>query len=140
MPRTRKARLRQRITLVGARLTLNQSRLAALDDADSLALPKPIKALVEKLIAEGKLPKPSDNDGDGVIDFDDWLDALIEYLDEHIEPNNPIFEWISDVGIGLAAQVALIIYKNTKPRLEKRIAADKALLAALKRQIKALAT
>ena len=44
------------------------------------------------------------------------------------------------MGIGLAAQVALIIYKNTKPRLEKRIAADKALLAALKRQIKALAT
>jgi len=64
-------------------------------------------------------------------DFEELVDRVIDWLDEKIEPEDPLLEWLSDVGIDLVAHAAVSIYKGTERRLARRLARDRAKLERL---------
>jgi hypothetical protein len=66
-------------------------------------------------------------------EFEALVDDVADRLDALIELANPIAEWLSDVGIDIAAFAAVVIWKGTRARLEKRLARDKATLARLEK-------
>lgn len=59
-------------------------------------------------------------DGPG-RDFDDVVDDVAQRLDDWIEPRNPVWEWVSDIGIDIAAHVAVTIWRDTEARLRRRL-------------------
>ena len=63
-------------------------------------------------------------------DFDALVEDVADRLDAMIEPSNPIAEWLTDVGIDIAAFAAVVVWRGTRARLERRLARD---LAALER-------
>ncbi len=127
--------LRRRINHVANRLNRAQERLAVLREADELQLRGPLKALVERAAKDGGLSGLKDRDKDGGIDFEELVDAVVEFLDQKAEPNEPILEWMSDVGLELAANIAVAIYNRTEDRLLRRVERDKAQLARLKSRL-----
>jgi len=49
------------------------------------------------------------------------IEAVEDYLDRLIEPRSPLLEWVTDVGIDIAAAVAVDIYLGRGHRLEARV-------------------
>jgi hypothetical protein len=53
-------------------------------------------------------------------DLVDLVDEVADHLDDLIEPDSPVLEWISDAGIQVAAQLAVALWYNRHTRLEAR--------------------
>jgi hypothetical protein len=64
-------------------------------------------------------------------DHDEWRRRITEQLDEMIEPANPIAEWLSDIGIHVAAELAIAIYTARGRALERGLKRDRATLERL---------
>jgi uncharacterized small protein (DUF1192 family) len=116
----------QRIKRLRNRISRNEKRLAAWKSSkkhrDWL-----FKIVDESVQAEGD---PGDSE-------DDIADKIAERLDKLINPPGKIAEWLSDVGIDIAAWVAVAVYMGTADRLTKRIARLKKKLAKLEAGTKA---
>ena len=63
--------------------------------------------------------------------FEDLVRDVTRKLDAWIEPANPVWEWVSDIGIDIAASVAVILWRNREPWLRRRLAHLEADLAEL---------
>ena len=63
--------------------------------------------------------------------FEEVVDRVSDLLDDLIEPRNPVWEWISDLGIDLVAFAAVAIWRRTEPRLRARLLRDSATLKRL---------
>lgn len=64
-------------------------------------------------------------------DFDELVDRVVDFLDKKIKPGNPLLEWLSDVGVDIAAFAAVTIYKGTQARLRRRLKRAQATLERL---------
>ena len=60
------------------------------------------------------------------VDFEELVDRVTDWLDSKIEPTDPLLEWLSDVGIDIAAHAAVAIYMGTERRLKRRFKRDMA--------------
>lgn len=110
---------RQRIRRLRNRISRTRKRLAACDEVkDDEGRRLTLRDIVD------------DCDTDG-LDIEDLVDRVADYLDDLIEPSNPILEWLSDVGIDIAASAAVAVYAGTEARLRRRLARDMATLKRL---------
>lgn len=110
---------RKRIARLKNRISRTRSRLDACDAVKSDETRRTtLREIVRMCDAPG-------------IDFEALVDDVADWLDEQIEPDNPILEWLSDVGIDIAAHAAVTIWKNTEQRLRRRLARDLATLDRL---------
>lgn len=129
-----KRRIRRRIETIGDRLDRLQKRIAAWDDAESSGMLPWLLQIIQRLVDAGKLP-PIDKEDD--LDWDEVFDAVVEWLDDHVEPDDPKLEWLTDIGFEIAAFVAVQAFKNRKAIIEARIVYNKALLKKLRARLDA---
>jgi hypothetical protein len=66
-------------------------------------------------------------------DRDELIDLVEDRLDELIKPAHPLAEWATDVGIDVAAWVAVTIWEGRADRLERRVIKLRRRLAKLER-------
>lgn len=116
--RARKARIRR----LRNRISRTTKRLAACDAAEH-------DDRRRSLLAE--LVRQCDAGGLG---FEAAVDRVADLLDDLIEPRNPVWEWISDLGIDLVAWAAVAIHRGTTARLRARQTRDAAKLRQLEAQ------
>ena len=64
-------------------------------------------------------------------DFDAVVDDVADRLDEIIEPRNPLWEWVSDLGVDVVAFAAVAIWRDTEARLRRRLTKDEITLTRL---------
>lgn len=110
---------RMRIRRVKNRISRTQKRL---DACDAIGEDDRRRNLVRELVRQC--------DGPG-RDFEDTVDRVADLLDDLVEPRNPVWEWISDLGIDLVAWAAVAIYRSTDRRLRSRLMRDQAKLKQL---------
>lgn len=113
--RAKKARIRR----IKNRISRTRKRLEACDAIDKDdERRKLMRDIVRRCDAPGR-------------DFQDTVDRVSDLLDDLIEPRNPVWEWISDLGIDLVAWAAVAIYRSTDRRLRARLMRDTAKLKQL---------
>lgn len=109
---------RQRIRRLKNRISRTRARLSACDQ---------INADEDRRTTLREVAKRCDSIN---RDFEQVVDRVADYLDDIIEPRNPVWEWVSDIGIDIAAVAAVAVWRGTEARLRHRLARD---LATLKR-------
>lgn len=133
---TKRQRLRRRIRRVERRINRIESRIETLEDVDALNLRGPLKAWVDRAMAEDPdFFENTDTDDDGKIDFEELVEFLQDSADAFIEPRNPIFELISDAGLEVVAWIAVAIYRGTEKRLERRLTRNQRLRRRLQERL-----
>lgn len=110
---------RRRIAFLSARLDRDIERLEVVQDGERLRGP---------LVSLARAVAGATDD----TSFEAIVDLLVDKLDAMIEPRNPVLEWASDVGIEIAAWVAVSLWLGTEKRIERRIERTKAKIKALR--------
>lgn len=108
-----------RIRRIKNRIARSKARLRACDEgrADP-ARQQTLRALARLCDGPGR-------------DFDDVVEDVADRLDELIEPRDPLWEWVTDLGIDIVAHAAVAIWRDTEARLRRRLARDERTLARL---------
>lgn len=110
---------RQRIRRLRNRISRTRARLEACDQ---------INADEDRRTTLRDITKRCDSVG---RDFEQVVDRVADYLDDLIEPRNPVWEWVSDVGIDIVAVAAVAVWRRTEDRLKDRLLRDTARLKRL---------
>jgi len=108
----------RRIRRIKRRIARIERRLVEIEHVDELELRGPLSRWVEQL--EARTDIELDRDGNGVVDFDELVDAVVEHVDELVELG-PLGELATDLGFRLFAEIAVIIYRKTEERLRRRL-------------------
>jgi hypothetical protein len=124
---------KRRVARLRDRLSRNEERHAACQSLDACSRGW-LKTITAEVIAASKL---KDQDDDGDIQFDDLVDAIVDWLDKAVELGNPIIEGVSDIGFEVAGWIAIAIHKGTEKRLDHRIARDTAMIQNLEARLQA---
>jgi len=109
----------RRITRIKNRIKRTERRLFA---CDTLEQDPRAAGLVRSIVLA------CDNDS---RDFADVVDRVADALDDAIEPSNPLWEKLSDIGIDIVAFAAVTIHRRTQHRLRQRLLRDSATLRRL---------
>lgn len=118
----------RRIRRIKRRIVRIERRLQVIADVGALALRGPLARWVEQL--EARTDLELDTDSNGVVDFEELMDAVVEHADELVELG-PLGDLVMDLGVRLFAEIAVIIYRNTEDRLRNRLDRLRRRLAAL---------
>lgn len=118
----------RRVRRIKRRIARIEQRIEVIEDVGRLELRGPLAKWVERLEARPDIDL--DKNDDGVVDFDELMDAVVEHVDELIDLG-PLGELVTDLGVRLFAEVAVIIYRNTEDRLRRRVERLRSRLAAL---------
>lgn len=119
-------RIRKRIAHLRARLHRDIEKLDAIEDGEKFR--SPLLDLVTSAIKD-----QDETDGGS---FEDLVNAVADWLDDKIEPRSPIAEFASDLGIDLAAWVAVTLYLGTAKRIAKRAKWTEAKIDQLEERLK----
>jgi hypothetical protein len=110
---------RERIRRLRNRISRTKRRLGACEEIERVPVRREtIRSIVRQCDSAGR-------------SFEDVVDRVADLLDDLIEPRNPVWEWISDLGIDLVAFAAVAIWRQTEARLRARLLRDSATLKRL---------
>ncbi|MFV8752922.1 hypothetical protein ACNOYE_20440 [Nannocystaceae bacterium ST9] len=130
--------LRRRIVRVGDRLTRSKEVLGLLREAEAQNFHGPLKKWIDDALASGAdFLKEADTNGNGRLDPEELVEVAVRWADEQIQPASPFTEWLSDVGLDVAGELAVAIYNRNERRIERRVERDKALLKRLRAKLAA---
>jgi hypothetical protein len=118
----------RRVRRIKRRIARIERRLEVIADVGALELRGPLARWVEQLEARPGID--FDEDENGVVDFEELMDGVVEHADELIDLG-PLGELVMDLGVRLFAEVAVTIYRNTEDRLRKRLERLRRRLATL---------
>jgi hypothetical protein len=131
-------KLRRRIARVGERLTRSKELLLVLREAEELRFKPQLQKWIEDALASGaEFVQEADTNGNGRLDPEELVEVAVRWADEQIQPASPFVEWLSDVGLDLAGDIAVIVYNRNERRIERRVAREKALLERLRAKLAA---
>lgn len=109
-----------------------------LRESEKLHFQPLLKKWIEDALASGAdFLKEADTNGNGRLDPEELVEVAVRWADEQIQPASPFVEWLSDVGLDIAGDIAVIVYNRNERRIERRVERDKVLLKRLRAKLAA---